>query len=169
MKTKLAIDKALRIEGARVVLLKSKWHADLVESMAVKCRDLLRELGCAAVEEHTLPGSLEMPLAAQDVLRYSAEKVDAIVCLGIIVKGDTYHFEMISDQLIRGLGQVGLAHETPIIVEVLPVFDIQHARDRAGDDEFNKGIEAAIAAAEMIAWRRRLPGIATAGQANPAH
>ena len=156
MQVKLSVDAAPSIDGARVVLLKSKWHADLVESMASKCRELLQAWGCSAVIEHTLPGSLEMPLAAQSVLKHGADPVDAIVCLGIIVKGDTYHFEMISDEVIRGLGQVALAFDTPIIVEVLPVYDIQHARDRAGDNEFNKGIEAALAAAEMIAWRRRL-------------
>jgi 6,7-dimethyl-8-ribityllumazine synthase len=158
MQVNLSVDAAPRIDGARVVLLKSKWHSDLVESMAAKCRELLLAWGCSAVVEHTLPGSLEMPLAAQMVLKHSTGAVDAIVCLGIIVKGDTYHFEMISDEVIRGLGQVGLAFDRPIIVEVLPVYDIQHAKDRAGDNEFNKGIEAALAAAEMIAWRRQLTG-----------
>ena len=156
MQVKLSAENAPRIEGTRVVVLKSKWHADLVESMAAKCRELLRTLGCADIVEHTLPGSLEMPLAAQLVLKHGEGKVDAIVCLGIIVKGDTYHFEMISDELIRGLGDVGRAHDTAIIVEVLPVFDLQHAKDRAGDNELNKGIEAALAAAEMIAWKRQL-------------
>ena len=55
---------------------------------------------------------------------------------------------------MRGLASVGLQYRRPVIVEVLPVFDIEHARARGGDDEFNKGYEAAAAALEMIHWRR---------------
>ncbi len=82
--------------------------------------------------------------------------MDAIVCFGVIVKGDTLHFEMISEECMRGLGAVMHEFRRPIVVEVLPVFDIKHAEERAGNDEFNKGIEAAAAAVEMVAWRQSI-------------
>ena len=141
----------------RIEILKSKWYPEYVESMAQMCRSVLTDYGYTAISEHTLPGSLEMPLAARDLLAEDTDKeIDAIVCFGVIVKGDTWHFEMISNECMRGLGQVMQAYRRPIVVEVLPVFDIQHAAERAGDDEFNKGIEAAAAAIEMVAWRRGL-------------
>ena len=70
------------------------------------------------------------------------------------MKGDTLHFEMISQESMRGLGSVMHEFRRPVIVEILPVFTEQQAINRASDDEFNKGIEAAVAALEMVAWRR---------------
>ena len=142
-------------EPGRIEILKSKWYPEYVESMAAMCRGVLTDYGYTSITEHTLPGSLEMPLAARDLLAEDeSREIDAVICFGVIVKGDTLHFEMISNECMRGLGEVMHAYRRPIVVEVLPVFDIQHAAERAGDDEFNKGIEAAAAAIEMVAWRR---------------
>ena len=88
----------------------------------------------------------------------TARHIDAVICFGVIVKGDTLHFEMISEESMRGLGQVMHEFRRPVVVEILPVFDIQQAIDRCSDDEFNKGIEAAVAAIEMIHWRRGITG-----------
>ena len=88
----------------------------------------------------------------------TAREIDAVICFGVIVKGDTLHFEMISEESMRGLGQVMHEFRRPVLVEILPVFDIQQAIDRCSDDEFNKGIEAAVAAIEMIHWRRGVTG-----------
>jgi len=61
---------------------------------------------------------------------------------------------MITNECMRGLGAVSLQYRRPVVVEVLPVLEIAHARARAADDQYNKGIEAAAAAVEMIHWRR---------------
>ena len=141
----------------RIAILKSKWYPDLVGSMADVCERVLREAGYARIETHTLPGSLELPLAAADLLAADVTKeLDALICFGVIVKGETLHFEMISNECMRGLGAVSLQYRRPVVVEVLPVFAIEHAEARAADDEFNKGYEAAAAALEMIAWRRKI-------------
>ena len=95
---------------------------------------------------------------ARSACRRRAGNIDAIICFGVIVKGDTLHFEMISEESMRGLGQVMHEFRRPVVVEILPVFDIQQAIDRSSDDEFNKGIEAAVAALEMISWRRGVIG-----------
>ena len=98
-----------------------------------------------------------MPLAAADLLATDVhEEIDAVICFGVIVKGETLHFEMISNECMRGLGNVMLQYRRPVIVEILPVFEMAHAQARAADDEFNKGYEAAAAAIEMIAWRRSI-------------
>jgi len=144
--------------------------------MADACRAVLEDAGYTKIDEYTLPGCLEIPLAARDLLAEDARnlgdlpdnkaenrgenkaenKIDAIVCFGIIVKGDTLHFEMISEESMRGLGSVMHDFRRPILVEILPVFEMQQAIDRSSNDEFNKGIEAAVAAIEMVAWRRSI-------------
>jgi 6,7-dimethyl-8-ribityllumazine synthase len=143
----------------RIAILKSKWYPEIVDSLADTCEAALRERGFERVEVHTLPGSLELPLAAADLLAEDgAGEIDAIICFGVILKGETLHFEMISSECMRGLGQVMLQYRRPVIVEVLPVFSMEDARARAGEDEFNKGYEAAAATIEMIAWRRGVVG-----------
>ena len=155
-----AIDVASlpRIEGgANVAILCSKWYADIVESLKAKCIAVLQDKGVDDVVVHVLPGSFEFPFAANELMKLRPA-TDAIVCLGVVLKGDTYHFEMIVDECVRGLGEVSRAAGVPIINEVLPVTDLSQAQARAGDDAFNKGIEAAAAAIEIIHWRRRLHG-----------
>ena len=160
MKTQVDPSALPAIEApGRICILKSKWYPEHVESMADACDTILRQSGYVDIQQHTLPGSLEIPLAARDLLAEDvAGSIDAIICFGVIVKGDTLHFEMISEESMRGLGQVMHEFRRPVVVEILPVFDIQQAIDRSSDDEFNKGIEAAVAALEMIAWRRGVIG-----------
>lgn len=141
--------------GASVVILRSKWYADIVGSLHAKCVEVLKAKGVDDIATHTLPGSLEFPFAAREIVEARPD-VDAIVCLGVVLKGDTYHFEMILDECVRGLGEVSRAARVPIVNEVLPVTDLADAEARAADDGLNKGIEAAAAAIEIMNWRRRL-------------
>jgi 6,7-dimethyl-8-ribityllumazine synthase len=164
MKAKVDISNLPKVVNpGRICILKSKWHLQHVQSMADACREVLEDAGYSQIDEYTLPGCLEIPLAARDLLAREVEdgeveknKIDAIVCFGIIVKGDTLHFEMISEESMRGLGSVMHDFRRPILVEILPVFDMQQAIDRSSDDEFNKGIEAAVAAIEVVSWRRSI-------------
>jgi len=156
MKTSVDLSGLPRVNNPGTIhILCSKWYPEFVQSLSSTCERVLREHGYSRVVVHTLPGSLELPLAARDLLAEDRDKnIDAIICFGVIVKGETYHFEMISNECIRGLGDVMHEFRRPIIVEVIPVMDIAHAAARSADDEFNKGIEAAVAAIEMVAWRQ---------------
>ena len=156
MKTTVDLSHLPAIDGpGRIAILKSKWYPELVNSLSSTCVDVLSQYGYTEIDVHTLPGSLELPLAARDLLAEDTERtIDAVICFGVIVKGDTYHFEMISNECMRGLGEVMHEFRRPVVVEVIPVFDIADAEARCADDEFNKGIEAAAAAIEMVAWRR---------------
>lgn len=155
-KTVVDLSGLPRVESpGRIVILQSKWYPEIVSGMSSVCQSVLTGHGYEQVEVHTLPGSLELPLAAADLLAADTDgEIDALICFGVIVKGETLHFEMISSECMRGLSDAMLKYRRPVIVEVLPVFDIEDARARAADDEFNKGYEAAAAAIEMIAWRR---------------
>ena len=124
--------------------------------MKDKCLEVLRSAGCEEPEVHTLPGCLELPLAARRLARRSPD-LEAIIAFGVILKGDTYHFDMVKDLCMRGLERVMFECDIPIINEVLPVTSLDDAAARSANNEFNKGIEAAIAAAEVIHWRRENP------------
>ena len=146
------------IPGARIAILQAKWYREQIDKMVEKCVSILGDAGCPKPEHHILPGSLELPLAAQALIRNASkqEPYDALICFGAIMKGETYHFDMIMDECMRGLGQVMLAEGVPIIVEVIPVTSVDQLVARSRDDEFNKGIEAALAVAEIIDWRRKV-------------
>ncbi len=154
MQQAIDIDALPRLTApTRVVILRSKWYADIIAGLHAKCVEVLTAKGVDEIVTHTLPGSFEFPFAANELIN-AQDRPDAIICLGVVLKGDTYHFEMIVDECVRGLGAVSRAARVPIINEVLPVTDIAQAESRAADDEFNKGIEAAAAAIEIIHWRR---------------
>ena len=90
--------------------------------MTEACTRVLAQAGYTEIDIHTLPGSLEIPLAARDLLAEdSIGQIDAVICFGVIVKGDTLHFEMISQESMRGLGAVMHEFRRPVIVEILPV------------------------------------------------
>lgn len=154
MQQAISIDALPKVSGAQVVVLRSKWYGDIVESMYSACARVLEAKGVRHTG-HILPGCFEFPFAANELCRAN-ELLAAIVCLGVVLRGETYHFEMIVNECVRGLGEVSRHCRVPIINEILPVTDLAQARARAADDHLNKGIEAAAAAIEVIHWRRQL-------------
>ena len=153
----LDISTLPEIDGARIAILLSKWYADHVQSLHDKCVEVLRAKGVTDITVHTLPGTFEFPYAAGELAAADPD-IDAMICFSVVLKGDTMHFEMIVDECVRGLGEVSRRARIPIINEILPVTDITQAEIRTADDEFNKGIEAAAAAIEIIHWSRSLTG-----------
>ena len=158
MKTTADLSDLPVIENpGRIAILKSKWYPELVDSLSDACEGALRAYGYERIEVYRLPGSLELPLAAADLLELDVDKeIDALICFGVILKGETLHFEMITNECMRGLGEVMQRYRRPVVVEILPVLKMEHAAARAADDEFNKGLEAAAAAIEMVHWRRSI-------------
>jgi 6,7-dimethyl-8-ribityllumazine synthase len=146
----------IEIPGARVAILQSKWYSEYTDTMVSRCEELLRKAGAESVEVHRSPGSLELPVMAEILLKDSGKRFDAIVCFGAVMRGETYHFTMVADECTRGLGEVSRAHRVPIISEVLAVETLDQLIARTGDNDQNKGIEAAQAAMDFIAWRRSL-------------
>jgi 6,7-dimethyl-8-ribityllumazine synthase len=96
-----------------------------------------------------VPGSFELPLAAQ----WSAKKkkIDAVICLGCVIQGETRHFEFINQSVAQGIKDVGLKYNKPVIFGVLTTDNMRQAMDRAGGKHGNKGDEAAITAIKMLA------------------
>ena len=154
--SQLDLDALPHIDGGIVVILVSKWHKELVDSMELHCRRVLKDHGIRDIETVTVPGTLEMPLAALWHTRYSLEDPDALICLSVVEKGDTAHFDMIIQSTTQTLMNLSMASEIPIINEILAVYKHEDAVARASDDEHNKGLEAAAAALEMIAISREM-------------
>jgi 6,7-dimethyl-8-ribityllumazine synthase len=142
------------VPGAKVAIIQSKWYGDISQSMTTRCLEVLRFAGCEEPQVHVLPGCLEIPLAARRLAKRDP-KLEAIIVFGVILKGDTYHFDIVKDLCMGGLERVQFECDIPIINEVLPVDKIEDAYRRAGDNDSNKGLEAGIAAVEIIEWRRR--------------
>ena len=143
-----------KIDGARVALLQSKWHSEQTNLMVKKCADLLIAAG-AASDVHVLPGSLELPLAADRLAK--TKRYDAVVCFGVIMKGETFHFDLILQMVELGFVRAMHDNDMPILIEILPVTTMAQVEARSGDNEFNKGYEAGLAAIDIIKWRRENP------------
>ena len=144
----------VEIPGARIAIVQSKWYSEYVENIVMKCLDGLQRAKCGAIFRHTVPGCLELPLVCRDLL-WSDNDIEAVVVVGILMKGETDHYDYILEQMTQLFTWVMWHTEVPILVEVLPVDSIEKVQARSGDNEFNKGIEAANAAIEIVDWKRK--------------
>ena len=101
-----------------------------------------------------VPGAFELPLAAQRFA--SSSGVDAVVCLGAVIRGATAHFDFVAGQCASGLTRVALDTGVPVVFGVLTTDDLDQALERARPDETNKGREAALSAVQMVGVLRAL-------------
>ncbi len=152
-----AIENLPHLGAARIHVLKSKWYPDENNSMTARFLDVMKKAGCEDIPVHTISGSLAIPLAAQDLVD-TYKDIEAIVCFGILMKGETAHFEMIMNTLSTAFATLTLGSRVPIINCIIPATSFDQVRARTGNDEHNKGLEAALAAIETIIWRRNLRG-----------
>jgi 6,7-dimethyl-8-ribityllumazine synthase len=142
------------IPGARIAILQSAWYSEHTTNMVHACVKILKEASVQEVDLYRLPGAFELPLAARAVLRKAP--FDAVILFGAIIKGETFHFEMLLEGLSQGITRVMFEENVPVINEVIPATTLAQIVDRSGEDQFNKGIEAAKAAIETIFWRRTM-------------
>jgi 6,7-dimethyl-8-ribityllumazine synthase len=134
----------------RIAIVSSTFRAKITRALEGNC---VRTLVASGVSKNRItivhvPGSLEIPFMAQTLAR--KRRYDAIITFGVILKGKTYHFEQIANECARGCMDVSLRHNIPVIFEVLAVYDLSDAAERATRKRENKGIEGAKTALEMI-------------------
>ena len=134
----------------KIAIISSSFWKDIVGNLEKDCVKVLTEHGIEKkeIDVFRVPGSLEIPLVAKKLAK--KQVYDAIIVFGAIHKGKTYHFELIANECARACMDVSLEYEVPVIFEVLAVYDIQDAIDRAQGTKDNRGIEAASAAIKMI-------------------
>jgi 6,7-dimethyl-8-ribityllumazine synthase len=136
-------------KGLRIAIIGARFNDHIVTNLRDGALRGLERLGVADndIMESWVPGAFELPLAAK-VLAETG-KVDAIICLGTVIKGDTPHFDYVCGEAARGIQDVQLATGIPVMFGVLTVNTEQQAIDRSGPGIDNKGDEAAVGAVEM--------------------
>jgi len=129
--------------GLRLGIVGSRWHADLVDHMIERAKAAAAACGVHEVVVSRVAGSVELPIVAQALAR----KFDAVVALGVVIKGETDHFKYVCDAVTAGLTRVSLDEETPVAHGVLTVHSLGQARDRAGleDSIEDKGWQSTVA------------------------
>ncbi len=145
--TSVSSDVAKKI---RVAIVRTDYHKEMLMSLEKACRETLIQNAVPEknIQTYIVPGSWELPVVARKVA--ALKKADVIICFGVILKGQTFHFEMIANECARAMMQIAVEYGTPVINEVLAVYDMKDAAARTGDDEHNKGIEAATAALKVF-------------------
>ncbi|MFP5080433.1 6,7-dimethyl-8-ribityllumazine synthase [Pedobacter sp. JCM 36344] len=137
-------------ENYKIAIAVAEWNAEITGALYKGAFDTLLKHG--VLDENIMsvvvPGSFELTSTA-DILLNKYADLDAVICLGCVIQGDTKHFDFICEAVANGITQVSIKHGKPVIFGVLTTNDQQQAIDRAGGKHGNKGDEAAITAIKM--------------------
>ena len=135
----------------KIGIVVSEWNDRITDSLFKGAKEALLQHG--VLEENILvkyvPGSFELPLGAQWMLKEAF--VDAVICIGCVIQGETRHFDFISQAVADGIMNVGLKYSKPVIFSVLTCNTMEQAEERAGGKHGNKGVEGAISCLKMLA------------------
>jgi 6,7-dimethyl-8-ribityllumazine synthase len=144
-----AIEGTLSASGRRFAIVVSRFNAFITERLLLSAIDGLVRSGADKknIELVRVPGAFEIPLAARKLAE--TKKYDAVICLGCLLRGDTAHYDVIVNEVTRGIGQSAQETGVPHAFGVLTCENLEQAIDRAGLKMGNKGFEAALAAVEM--------------------
>ena len=142
--------------GLRVAIVAARFNEVVTSALVDGAREALDSAGVAD-DDVTLvwvPGAFEVPMVARRVAEGGS--VDAVICLGAVVRGETAHFDLVAHEAARGIADVSGSTGVPCIFEILATDDLAQARSRAGGEHGNKGWEAATSALEMVHVLRTL-------------
>ena len=150
-----AIEGDLNARGMRFGVVVSRWNSFITERLLQGALDGLKRSGCRKEDIGVVrvPGAFEIPSQARTLAQ--SGKYDAIVTLGCLIRGETTHYEHISTEVTRGIGQSAQETGVPHTYGVLTCENLEQALDRAGLKAGNKGFEAAISAVEMVSLQRK--------------
>jgi 6,7-dimethyl-8-ribityllumazine synthase len=142
------------LPGAKIAIISSSWHLDICNDLIAGAKRALTEAQVGTVEVQFVPGSFEIPLAAQ----YAFEAgFDAVVALGLVLKGETPHFDYVCQGVTQGVIDVSLKHSKPIGYGVLMCNDLDQAIDRCGraTSKEDKGYDSAVAVLELLHLQKK--------------
>jgi 6,7-dimethyl-8-ribityllumazine synthase len=146
------------IKGARILLVEARYYDDIADLLLAGAMKELQSAG-AAVDQISVPGSLEIPIAIALALEVAAKKrrpYDGAVALGCVIRGDTVHFEIVSNESARGLMDLAITRNVPIGNGIITVNTEAQALARARMEEQDKGGDAARATLALVRLKRRL-------------
>lgn len=133
----------------KYAIVVARFNHFITDRLLEGCLDTLKrhEVKDEEISIVRVPGAFEIPLAAKKLAK--KEDVDAVICLGAVIRGDTPHFDYVCAEVSKGVAHVGLESEKPVIFGVVTTDNVDQAVQRAGVKSGNKGAEAAISAIEM--------------------
>jgi len=142
--------------GLRFGLVVSRFNDFITSNLLTGSLDVFSQCGIDEADLKVLkvPGAFELPQAARKLC--STGNFDAVVCLGAVIRGETSHFDYICAEVSRGMGQVGLEFNIPVLFGVLTTENLEQAVARSGSGSSNKGRETALAAIEMATLYKKL-------------
>jgi 6,7-dimethyl-8-ribityllumazine synthase len=143
-------------KGLRFAILVSRFNSVITERLLAGALDALSRAGAAEADVDLIrvPGSWEMPVAAQAVV--AQKRHDAVICLGAVIRGDTPHFDYVAGEAAKGLAQIAMASGIPVAFGILTTNSLEQAIDRAGAKNGNEGFDAAMSAIETADLLRRI-------------
>ncbi len=143
-------------ESYKIAIVRSEWNDDITSNLAQGAEQALLENGVLVenISRIDVPGAYELPLAAQ----WLSEKtdIDAVICIGTVIRGETAHFDYVCQAVAQGVKDVGLKTNKPVIFGVLTDDTKQQSIDRSGGIHGNKGIEAGVTALKMLGLKNAL-------------
>lgn len=144
------IKSGINISGKRFAIVVAAWNEEITEALFQGALHSLISSGVkkSNIIRKTVPGSFELSLGA--MLMAEKKEIDAVICLGCVIQGDTPHFDYICQAVAYGITEVGLNTRKPVIFGVLTTLNKQQALERSGGKFGNKGEEAAITAMRML-------------------
>jgi 6,7-dimethyl-8-ribityllumazine synthase len=143
------LEGQLQGNGLHIAIAVARFNEALTTRLLAGAQDGLRRHGVddTSVDVAWVPGALELPLVAMRLAR--SGRYDAVICLGVVIRGATYHFELVAGGAASGVARASLDTGVPVIFGVLTTDTIEQAVERAGTKAGNKGFDAATAAIEM--------------------
>jgi len=143
------IEGNLNADGKKFAIVIARFNSFISEKLLEGALDTLTRSGAAQadIDIARVPGAFEIPLVAKKFAEY--QKYDAVICLGVVIRGATPHFDVVVSEVSKGAAQVGLETGVPVLFGVLTTETIEQAIERAGTKAGNKGAEVAVAAIEM--------------------
>ncbi|NNF00074.1 MAG: 6,7-dimethyl-8-ribityllumazine synthase [Pyrinomonadaceae bacterium] len=148
----------LKATGFRFAIIESTWNDFLTSKLTEGALNTLVKLGATEknIEIFKVPGSFELPLAALKVALTG--NFDAVICIGVVIRGETPHFEFVAGEAARGIAQAGMQSGIPVLFGVITADTLEQALNRAGIKAGNKGVEAANAAVEVVNLHKGIDG-----------
>jgi len=152
------LDNALTTGEGRYAIVASRWHGELMDTLIAGAMETLLSRGAeeSQIDLLRVPGSFELPLACDQAAQ--SGKYVAVIALGVVVQGETPHHDYINMSVAQGLMRAGQKSGIPVLFGVLTCHTMEQALDRAGGKVGNKGVEAALAAIEMVNLLRSIKG-----------
>lgn len=143
-------------EDFKIAIVRSEWNDDITSNLARGAEEALLENGVLIenISRIDVPGAYELPLAAQWLT--DKPEIDAVVCIGTVIRGETAHFDYVCQAVSQGCKDVGLKTGKPVIFGVLTDDTKQQSIDRSGGIHGNKGIEAGVTALKMLGLKKAL-------------